>query len=451
MKQQESPINLIGAGLAGSLLSVLLAQRGYEVHVFERRADMRRARVDAGRSINLALSARGMHALGQAGMLDSIMAVAIPMYGRMMHDEGGDLTFQPYSKDRANCIYSVSRADLNIRLMNMTEPHPRVSYRFNCMAESIYAGSGAARLRDLVSGESFEAPGRVTLACDGAYSAVRYDLQKMPRFNLSQEHLDYGYKELSIPPDANGDFRMDPNALHIWPRGNFMMIALPNRDASFTCTLFMPFAGAEGFERLDSRQAVQAFFAAKFPDAVPLMPELATDFFENPTGSLVTIRCFPWSSGGDVLLLGDAAHAIVPFFGQGMNAAFEDCSVLLDCIDEQGPEWRAVFEAFQARRKPDADAIAAMALENFIEMRDLVGDAAFLQRKQLEHALERHFPQYKSRYEMVSFSRIPYAEAYRRGEINRRILDELLRQQVSAANPDWALAESLIRTHYPVA
>ena len=449
MKQTSHALNIIGAGLAGSLLSVLLAQRGYKVHVFERRPDMRRERVDAGRSINLALSARGMHALSHAGMLESVMEVAIPMYGRMMHNEGGELTFQPYSKDRSNCIYSVSRAELNIRLMNMTEPHPHVSYRFNCLAESIDERSGAVELRDLVSGERFEAPGRVTLACDGAYSAVRYDLQKMPRFNLSQEHLDYGYKELTIPPAANGDFCMDPHALHIWPRGNFMMIALPNQDTSFTCTLFMPFTGADSFERLDTREAVQAFFDAKFPDAVPLMPELAKEFFENPTGSLVTIRCFPWAAGGSVLLLGDAAHAIVPFFGQGMNAAFEDCSVLLNCIDETGPEWRAVFEAFQARRKPDADAIADMALENFIEMRDLVADEAFLKRKQLEHALERHFPQYKSRYEMVSFSRIPYAEAYRRGEINRRMLDELMRNAPDATHPDWALAESLLRTHYP--
>lgn len=449
MKQHETPINIIGAGLAGSLLSVLLAQRGYEVHVYERRSDMRREQVAGGRSINLALSARGMHALSQAGMLDSIMEMAIPMYGRMMHDEAGELTFQAYSKDRSNCIYSVSRAELNRRLMSMTEPHPDVYYHFNCLAESIDEDTGVVALRKLDSGERLEAPGRVTLACDGAYSAVRYDLQKTARFNLSQQHLDYGYKELTIPPDAQRGFRMDPHALHIWPRGKYMMIALPNQDGSFTCTLFMPYAGEISFENLTTPESVRAFFKAQFADAVPLIPELISDFFDNPTGSLVTIRCFPWAVGGRVVLLGDASHAIVPFFGQGMNAAFEDCSVLLDCIDETGPDWATTFAAFQTRRKPDADAIADMALENFIEMRDLVADEDFLRRKRLEQEIERHFPEYKSRYEMVSFSRISYAEAYRRGEINRRILDQLMRDTPDVNAPDLAQAEALIRSYYP--
>ncbi|GAB4408394.1 MAG: NAD(P)/FAD-dependent oxidoreductase [Bacteroidia bacterium] len=450
MEHSANPdFNIIGAGLAGSLMAIYLAQKGYRVQVFERRADMRKGRAEAGRSINLALSARGIHALRETGLLDEVMAQAIPMYGRMIHDPEGGLTFQRYSKDPQECIYSVSRAGLNISLMNRAEAMEGVSFAFGHRCENIDTDTGTIRLTDMTTGREFDAPGLRTIACDGAFSAVRYALQRTPRFNLSQSYLDHGYKELTIPPDAAGGFQIEPHALHIWPRGQFMMIALPNPDHSFTCTLFAPYGGETGFDALQSPEAVGAFFERYFPDAVPLIPDLLTDFFANPTGSLLTIRCAPWVLGDRIALLGDAAHAIVPFFGQGMNAGFEDCTVLSECIDCHAPDWQQVFAAYQQSRKHNADAIADMALENYIEMRDTVADEAFLFRKQVEHAIEQQLEGYRSRYEMVSFTRIPYAEAYRRGEINQRILARLLDGLDHVEDLDLQLAQALIHAHLP--
>jgi kynurenine 3-monooxygenase len=438
-------INLIGGGLAGSLMAVYLARKGYRATVFERRPDMRLGGVSAGRSINLALSARGLHALRETGLYEEIMPLAIPMYGRMVHPLEGTPNFQPYSSDGQQCIYSVSRGELNKRLMTLAESFPGVEIRFQHTCESVDLESGAIRLRDR-DGQPADAPGSITLACDGAFSAVRYAMQKLPRFNFSQDYLEHGYKELTIPPDAAGQFRMEPNALHIWPRESFMMIALPNPDGTFTCTLFLAFDGdSQSFAALDTPDRVRAFFSEQFPDALALMPELETEFFENPTSALVTMRCYPWIAGSRIALMGDAAHAIVPFFGQGMNAAFEDCSALSALIDRYAPDWARILADYQALRKPNTEAIADMALENFIEMRDLVNDPEFRFRKRIEHQLGQHFPQYRTRYEMVSFTRIPYEEARQRGERNDWLVDELIARGLSDPGTlDFKLAEELM-------
>jgi kynurenine 3-monooxygenase len=441
-------INIIGGGLAGSLLSVLLAQRGFGVEVFERRADMRKQQTEGGRSINLALSQRGLTALREAGLEEDILSFSVPMYGRMLHDRVGGTQFQPYSRDGKECIYSVSRAGLNMRLMDYAEPLKRVDYHFQQICEGADLGSGAVHLRDLPSGRRYDAPGEVSVACDGAFSAIRYQMQKLPRFNFSQEYENYGYKELTIPPGPGGSFQLDPGALHIWPRETFMLIALPNPDGSFTCTLFLAYEGEASFARLGSPEAVEAFFEAYFPDAAALIPDLAAEFAENPTGSLLTIRCYPWALGGKIALLGDAAHAIVPFFGQGMNAAFEDCRVLAACIDQHYPDWGSVFGAYEQSRKANADAIAQMALENFIEMRDRVADPDFQFRKKIEHQLGQHFPQYRSRYEWVSFSNLPYAEALARGQQNDAIVDQLIAGRERPEDLDWAAAARLVEAAY---
>ncbi|MEM7656513.1 MAG: NAD(P)/FAD-dependent oxidoreductase [Bacteroidota bacterium] len=442
------PLNIIGGGLAGSLMAVFLAQKGFRVNVYERRPDMRLDSKEGGRSINLALSARGMKALEETGLLPEMMEIAIPMYGRMMHATDGALTFQAYSRDEKTCIYSISRAELNRRLMDRSEALSLVDFHFEHICEGVDLKDGAIRLKDLHTGRAYEAPGKISMACDGAFSAVRYHLQRTPRFNLTQSFLSHGYKELTIPPSESGEFQLEPHALHIWPRGDFMMIALPNTDRSFTCTLFLAYEGAESFAALQTAEEVQHFFQTHFGDAVPLMPELLDDFFNNPTGDLVTIRCAPWVYGDRVALMGDASHAIVPFFGQGMNAAFEDCTVMNDCVEEFGTDWEQVFEAFQERRVPQANAIADMALENFIEMRDTVADPQFLFRKAIEHHLGRHIPRFQSRYEWVSFSTIPYAQAYRLGEINQQIIQELSAGISSVEELDLAHAQQLVDHYY---
>jgi len=440
----QDSINIIGAGLAGSLMSVYLAKKGYQVNVYERRPDMRKNDIGGGRSINLALSARGMKALAETDMLDDIMPLAIPMYGRIMHSKTGELTFQAYSHDPKECIYSVSRAELNMRLMNKAEALKKVDFHFNLRAEEVNLKAGTVSMIHSETGETVHTQGSRTLATDGAFSGVRYEMQKLPRFNFSQQYLTHGYKELTIPPTAEDEFAMEPNALHIWPRGQYMMIALPNPDKTFTCTLFFPYDGEISFNALDTPEKVAAFFEDQFADALPLMPNYLDEYAENPVGSLITIRCWPWVLSDKIALLGDASHAIVPFFGQGMNAAFEDCTVMAACIDAHAPDWTKVFDAYQHERKANADAIADMALENYIEMRDKVADEEFLFRKAVEHHLEQHLDSYRSRYELVSFTTVPYAEAYARGEANLELLGKLTAGLDDPAKVDIELARSLL-------
>jgi kynurenine 3-monooxygenase len=437
-------ITLVGAGLNGPLLAIGLAQRGFRVEIYERRPDMRKVRMSGGRSINLALSTRGIHALTQADLWKEMQTIAIPMKGRMMHSVASELTFQRYGKDDAEVIYSISRSELNIALMNAAEVQG-VEIVFQQRCSGINLKEGSLQLRDEVTGESRTLDSKVVIGCDGSASAIRSEMLRQSRFNFSQQYLNYGYKELTIPAGANGKHALETHALHIWPRGNHMLIALPNVDGTFACILFLPFEGADSFAQLNTHSEVVEFFRARFPDAVPLMPGLAENFFANPTGAMVTIQCSPWHAEGRVLLLGDAAHAIVPFFGQGINCGFEDCTQLLELIGQHSGDWARIFAEFEKRRKVNTDAIADLALENFVEMRDRVGDARFLFRKKVELALEAKLPKvFVPKYSMVTFHRIPYATALERGRVQDRILTELCEGIERVEDLDWSKAEQLI-------
>lgn len=421
---------IVGAGLAGSLLACQLGRRGYRVSVFEKRADPRSAGFVGGRSINLALSERGITALRTVGLAEAVLRDAVPMRGRKMHSRTGELTFHPYSADESNAINSVSRGGLNLTLLNAADEHEGVELRFEHRCVGVDFERAAATF-ERPDGSRVTSEADVVIGADGAFSAVRLAMQMRDGFTYSQEYLEYGYKELHIPPAAElprppdprlggrDGYAMEPNALHIWPRGSSMMIALPNADRSFTCTLFWPHEGEHGFAAIDADDDVSIlrFFERHYPDATGLMPTLCEDYRKNPTSSLVTIRCWPWQVGGRVLLIGDAAHAVVPFYGQGMNAAFEDCRVLCEMLDEAGGDAARVLPAFERARKAHAEAIADMALENFVEMRDKVASRAFLVQKRVEQEMHRLLPGWwKPRYDMVSFSNIPYAEARRRAE-----------------------------------
>jgi kynurenine 3-monooxygenase len=430
-------VTLVGGGLAGALLALMLARRGLKVTVFERRADVRVDQIEEGRSINLALSARGIHALQLVGLDGEVLARAIPMRGRYIHPVSGPCSIIPYGRKPDEVIHSVSRRGLNAQLLDALAREPNATVHFQHRCAGYHLRTRTLSIRDEAHGREFSVEAPVVIGTDGAASAVRLSLMLATRMNYSQEFLEHGYKELTIPPAADGSFRMEPNALHIWPRGGFMMIALPNLDRSFTCTLFLPHRGEVSFEQLASREAASGFFQRTFPDAMPHLTDLEDEFFRNPTGGLVTVRCDPWHHGGQALLLGDAAHAIVPFFGQGMNCAFEDCEVLLELFDQHGGNWEEVFPRFFAERKPNADAIAQLALDNFVEMRDTSADPHFALKRQLEHLLEERFPgQFVSKYSMVSFHRFPYAEALERGRVQDRILMDVCSRANSLAEID---------------
>jgi len=447
MTGKPETVTLIGAGLNGPLLALGLVRLGFRVQVYERRPDMRRSRISAGRSINLALSARGIHALTEAGLWREMQNIIIPMKGRMMHSINSEITFQPYGKNDAEVIHSISRADLNIALMNAAEAQGvDIHFQERCIGADLR--SRGLQIRDEHTGKvrTFESDGPV-IGCDGSASEIRREMMKLNRFNFSQQYLDYGYKELSIPPRPNGEHVLDKNGLHIWPRGNYMLIALPNMDGSFASILFLPLEGPDSFAQLNAHSAVLEFFQAQFPDVVPLMPELADNFFANPTGSMVTVKCSPWHVEGRTLLLGDAAHAIVPFFGQGINCGFEDCSSLLELLAHGGADWSRVFADFETARRINTDAIADMAVDNFVEMRDRVADPRFLFRKKVELALENKYPgRFVPKYSMVTFHRIPYAVALRRGQIQDRMLTELCAGIDKIEDLDWNKAATMIRT-----
>src|SRR3954468_23119738 len=345
MPRSPQTVTLIGAGLNGPLLALGLVRRGFKVEIYERRPDMRRVPISAGRSINLALSVRGIHALAEAGLWRDMRKIIIPMKGRMMHSIHGELTFQPYGKDESEVINSISRADLNIALMNAAEAQGvKIFFQQRCVGVDLRTGT--IQLCDEISGNERSVETDVVIGCDGSASAIRSEMLKAIRFNFSQEYLDYGYKELTIPAGPARKHMLETNALHIWPRGNYMLIALPNVDGTFACILFLPFEGQDSFARLDTRESVREFFATRFADVVPLMPDLLDNYEANPVGAMVTVKCFPWQQRGKSLLLGDAAHAIVPFFGQGLNCAFEDCTVFLELLDRHGPHWEQVFDEF---------------------------------------------------------------------------------------------------------
>jgi kynurenine 3-monooxygenase len=418
----NSKFVLVGSGLAGGLLAAYLGRRGYEVDLYERRADPREGNIVGGRSINLAISTRGIHALEQIGIADEALQHAIPMRGRMIHDKSGALHFTPYDADPKNFINSIGRAALNTTVIEAAQRYPNVRVHFNHKCTDVHLDTPTVQLE--TEHGQLTAHGDAVIGVDGAFSAVRQSMQlKINNFRYDENYLAHGYKELTIPPGADGSWRMEKNALHIWPRKSFMMIALPNPDGSFTCTLFWEFEGPRSFATTKTDHEVCDFFREEFPDAVPLMPTLLEDFKSNPTGSLVTIRCGPWYYRNKVCLVGDAAHAVVPFYGQGMNAAFEDCVVLDQCLEQSPDNRERVFAEYFRRRKQNADALADLAIGNFIEMRDKTASKAFRAKKKLDHLLEALLPGiYLPLYTMVTFTRIPYAEAARRAQRQDRVV-----------------------------
>lgn len=420
----KEKVAVVGAGLVGTLWALVLGKQGYAVEVFERRPDMRSKGYAGGRSINLALSHRGWKALELAGVSDLVHERAIPMYGRMIHHVDGTTNYQPYGrKDQA--IYSVSRGGLNLALLEAASNVKNITFNFQSACTGVDLDTCALQVAD-TTGQLQKKEFDLIFGTDGAYSPVRYSLQHSPRFNYNQHYLEHGYKELTIPAGENGNFLLEKNALHIWPRRHFMLIALPNSDGSFTCTLFLPFEGRESFEQLQTASEVEHFFKTYFSDAVPLMPSYLEDFFENPTSTLVTLSCSPWQYQQKVMLLGDAAHAIVPFFGQGMNAGFEDCTILNEMLQLEGGNWATTFQRFNAERIKDGNAIAELAMRNFIEMRDLVADPEFLLKKKIAaHFHEKYPDDFLPVYSMVSFSHIPYHIALQEYDAQDQILTKM--------------------------
>jgi kynurenine 3-monooxygenase len=434
-------ITIIGAGLVGSLLSIYLSKRGYKVSVYEKRPDLRKNRISAGKSINLALSDRGWRGLEGVGIADEIRKVAIPMKGRMIHNTDGKIVFQPYGKE-GQAIYSVSRGGLNCVLMDLAEKHG-AEFFYNERCAKIDLNTATSFFENAETKKFSEVKAERIFGTDGAFSAARLQLQlSIDRFEYSQHYLEHGYKELVIPPTASGDFAMEPNALHIWPRGQFMLIALPNLDKSYTCTLFFPFEGEKSFAALDTKEKMLDFFNKTFPDAVPLMPTLEQDYMSYTAASLVTVKCYPWSYKDKMLLLGDAAHAIVPFFGQGMNCGFEDCVVLNQLIEKYNDDWGKIFSECELSRKKNSDAIAELAVQNFVEMRDLVGHPDFLLQKKIEAYLNQHHPdKWKPLYSMVTFSDTPYAVALKEGRHQDRVMEKVM--AIKNISENWQSPEMI--------
>lgn len=423
----KKEIVIAGAGLVGSLLSIYLSRRGYAVKVYERRGDMRKEDMIAGRSINLALSDRGIKALEEVGLMDEIRKICIPMHGRFLHNADGSTAYQPYGNE-GQFINSVSRGELNKKLMDLAEQHG-AEIIFNEMCTGINWQKDEIHFQNTLNSQLSTVNYQLVFGSDGAYSAARltHHLQ-YDRFQYQQYYIDFGYKELNIPAGENGNFQLEKNALHIWPRGNYMLIALPNMDGSFTCTLFFPFEGEPSFASLDTKERLRSFFKKTFTDAEQLMPTLEEDFFKNPTSALVTVKCFPWVRGGKFALIGDAAHAIVPFFGQGMNCGFEDCSVLDGLISKHKENWANILSEYQQLRKPDADAIADLALNNFVEMRDKVADPKFLLQKKIEAAFSKKYPdKWIPAYSQVTFSpQIRYSTALKNSIRQEGIMKQIM-------------------------
>ncbi|MBK8606049.1 MAG: FAD-dependent monooxygenase [Chitinophagaceae bacterium] len=423
----KKEITIIGAGLVGSLLSIYLAKRGHKVSIYERRSDMRREDMSAGRSINLALSDRGLLALEKVGLTDEIKKICIPMHGRQIHNVDGSITFQPYGKE-GQYINSVSRGELNKQLMTIAEEHG-VNIHFNEKCKTLDWNNDKIEFENTAGKQLPSSKADIIFGADGAFSAARLQHQlQHDKFDYHQYYIDCGYKELSIPPNEEGEFALEPNALHIWPRKDYMLIALPNLDKTFTCTLFFPFEGELSFDKINTEEKVKQFFATNFADVVPLMPDYVNEFFTNPTSSLVTIKCFPWVRDDKFALIGDAAHALVPFFGQGMNCGFEDCRILDELIEKNGDDWHKILSEYQTLRKPDADAIADMAANNFTEMRDRTADPKFLLQKKIEARLHENYPdKWIPAYSQVTFSpHIRYSDALARGNRQETIMQEVM-------------------------
>ncbi len=445
MKKKDK-ILIIGAGLCGSLLALRLAQRGYKIELYESRPDLRKVDISAGRSINLALSDRGFKALRLAGVEEKAKEICIPMYGRLIHDTKGQTFASNYSGREGEYINSISRQDLNSLLLNEAEKHENVTIHFNNKCTSIDIENTTAHFKSYTTKEEFSVKGDVVFGTDGAGSILRksYYLEKKFLFSYSQEYLTHGYKELEIPADKNGNHLISKEHLHIWPRGAYMLIALPNLDGSFTVTLFLSYEeGDYNFKNLTTEEKVTAFFETQFPDALALIPSIKDEFFNNPTGALGTVKCSPWMYQNKTLLLGDAAHAIVPFYGQGMNASFEDVTIFDTILEEFEGDWETVFKEYQKRRKKDTDAIADLAVDNYYEMRDHVANPLFKKKRTIEMDLEKTFPtEYFSKYAMVTFNEnIGYKEALQKGRAQDKALLNLIADENISTSSDITAEE----------
>ena len=418
-------VTIAGAGLVGSLEAIYLAKRGFQVEVYERRQDMRKVELSAGRSINLALSARGWNALKAVGVDQDVEKMAIPMYKRVMHAVDGSLTDQQYGQD-GEAIYSVSRGGLNQLLMNLAGEQENVNMHFNykCVDVDLKSASATFEHND---GNQKNVDADMIIGADGAYSVIRSKMIKQDRFQYSQHYIEHGYKELTIPANSDGTHKLEVNALHIWPRGSYMLIALPNMDGSFTCTLFFPYEGEYSFNSLQTEQQVYDFFKEVFPDTLDLIPNLVEEYFQNPTSSLAIMRCNPWTVDDKVLLIGDAAHATVPFYGQGMNAGFEGCFVLDQLMQKHGEDWQACFDEYSKIRKPDGDGVQDLSMHNFIVMRDKTADPKFLLQKKIELHFSKKYPdKWLPLYSMVSFSTIRYSEAWEIGQKQEKLMQKVM-------------------------
>ena len=420
-------VAIVGAGLVGSLLAYRLAKKGFKVSVYERRSDMRKAGYVGGRSINLVLSQRGLKSLRAAGLEEEILPLTVPAYGRMTHDVDGTQHFFPYSIHN-QAIYSVSRGELNIRLLNLAEALPQVKVHFDCRCVDADLDAGTVWFVDEQTGESTKVQADLVVGADGAFSAIRQKMMTQSRFNYSQEYIEHGYKEIHIPPAADGSPQLDTKALHIWPRRQFMLMGLANTDNGFTGTLFFPFEGQESFESISTPEEVERLFKKHFKDAIPLIPNYIDQYFGNPTSSLVIVRCSPWVHGNKCMLMGDAAHAIVPFYGEGMNAGFEDVEVFMELLEQHpGKEQGFILKEYHRLRKPNGDAIADLSLRNFVEMRDLVADPRFILRKKIEAEIQRKHPnRWTPLYSQVKFSTIPYKDAWDEGLRQDAIMEPIL-------------------------
>ncbi|WP_394971153.1 FAD-dependent oxidoreductase [uncultured Croceitalea sp.] len=431
---KKEKILIVGAGLCGSLLAIRMAQRGYEVEVHEQLPDMRKTPLAGGRSINLALSDRGLKAIKSAGFKEEILEECIGMEGRMIHGVDGEERFSKYSGRKGEKINSVSRTGLNITLLDKADEFDNVIIHFNSKCQGIDLDNAIGSFID-ANGTKIEVKADVILGTDGAGSAVRKSMMaRTPEllFNFSQNFLRSGYKELEIPAAEDGGYRLDKNALHIWPRGKFMMIALPNLDGSFTVTMFHSYEGKSGFNTLDTEEKVMAFFKKFYPDTLQHFPNLTEEYFNNPVGMLGTIKCYPWQAFGKTLIMGDAAHAIVPFYGQGMNASFEDVRIFDEMVEEYNGDWETIFKVFQDERVNNANAIADLAVDNFYEMQDKVADESFIRKRKIEMQLEQTYPDYYSKYSLVTFQEdLPYKQAMLLGRAQDNLLLEI------CSKPDW--------------
>ncbi|MEZ7949750.1 MAG: NAD(P)/FAD-dependent oxidoreductase [Flavobacteriaceae bacterium] len=445
---KKEKILIVGAGLCGSLLALRMAQRGYQVEVYESRSDLRNSVISAGRSINLSLSDRGLKALRMAGLEKKARELCIPMKGRLMHDSASNTFESNYSGRQGECINSISRGNLNGLLLTEAEKYPNVNIHFNTKCLEIDIESKIARFQSFDSKEQFTVQADVIFGTDGAGSSLRKSYEKQfPAFKVSQEFLTHGYKELEIPADKNGGHLISKEHLHIWPRGDYMLIALPNMDGSFTVTLFLSYSeGSYNFDNLITKEKIIEFFEKDFPDTLALIPDVLKEFENNPTGKLGTVKCYPWAYKGNTLLLGDSSHAIVPFYGQGMNASFEDVFVFDSVLNQFEGDWATVFSEFQKQRKIDADAIADLAIDNYYEMRDHVANPLFKEKRIVEMGLEKFFPtEYFSKYSLVTFNEyIGYHEAMTKGRAQDKVLLKMVEESKFSTSPKTTKEEMTI-------